>query len=78
QFQLLSVVKPWLLPLPCSTWKAANSTASTFEDVLAEAQALGYAEADPTFDVEGIDAAHKLTFDAAEPPRQQILLARPV
>ena len=32
-----------------------------FEDVLAEAQALGYAEADPTFDVEGIDAAHKLT-----------------
>ncbi len=32
-----------------------------FEDVLKEAQALGYAEADPTFDVEGIDAAHKLT-----------------
>lgn len=32
-----------------------------FEDVLQEAQALGYAEADPTFDVEGIDAAHKLT-----------------
>ena len=32
-----------------------------FADVLAEAQALGYAEADPTFDVEGIDAAHKLT-----------------
>ncbi len=31
-----------------------------FEDVLREAQALGYAEADPTFDVEGIDAAHKL------------------
>ncbi len=31
-----------------------------FDDVLAEAQALGYAEADPTFDVEGIDAAHKL------------------
>lgn len=31
-----------------------------FPDVLAEAQALGYAEADPTFDVEGIDAAHKL------------------
>ena len=37
----------------------------TFEDVLAEAQALGYAEADPTFDVEGIDAAHKLTILAA-------------
>ena len=34
---------------------------SNFDDVLAEAQALGYAEADPTFDVEGIDAAHKLT-----------------
>jgi homoserine dehydrogenase len=33
----------------------------TFNDVLKEAQALGYAEADPTFDVEGIDAAHKLT-----------------
>ncbi len=32
-----------------------------FAAVLAEAQALGYAEADPTFDVEGIDAAHKLT-----------------
>ena len=32
-----------------------------FADVLAEAQALGYAEADPTFDVEGVDAAHKLT-----------------
>ncbi len=31
-----------------------------FAEVLAEAQALGYAEADPTFDVEGIDAAHKL------------------
>ena len=32
-----------------------------FDEVLAEAQALGYAEADPTFDVEGIDAAHQLT-----------------
>ncbi len=32
-----------------------------FADVLAEAQELGYAEADPTFDVEGIDAAHKLS-----------------
>ncbi|MGD8207295.1 MAG: homoserine dehydrogenase [Thiohalocapsa sp.] len=32
-----------------------------FGDVLAEAQQLGYAEADPTFDVDGIDAAHKLT-----------------
>ncbi len=36
-----------------------------FQDVLAEAQALGYAEADPTFDVEGIDAAHKLTILAS-------------
>ena len=32
-----------------------------FEDALNEAQSLGYAEADPTFDIEGIDAAHKLT-----------------
>lgn len=37
----------------------------SFDDVLNEAQALGYAEADPTFDVEGIDAAHKLTILAA-------------
>ncbi len=36
-----------------------------FADVLAEAQALGYAEADPSFDVEGIDAAHKLTILAS-------------
>ncbi len=36
-----------------------------FVDVLAEAQALGYAEADPTFDVEGIDAAHKLAILAS-------------
>ena len=36
-----------------------------FEDVLKEAQELGYAEADPTFDVEGIDAAHKLTILAS-------------
>ena len=33
---------------------------SNFEDVLKKAQSLGYAEADPTFDVDGIDAAHKL------------------
>ncbi len=33
---------------------------SSFGDVLKEAQAKGYAEADPTYDVEGIDAAHKL------------------
>lgn len=36
-----------------------------FADVLGEAQAKGYAEADPTFDVDGIDAAHKLTILAA-------------
>lgn len=36
-----------------------------FADVLKEAQDLGYAEADPTFDVEGIDAAHKLTILAS-------------
>ncbi len=36
-----------------------------FDEVLREAQARGYAEADPTFDVEGIDAAHKLTILAA-------------
>ena len=38
---------------------------SSFADVLKEAQDLGYAEADPTFDVEGIDAAHKLAILAA-------------
>lgn len=36
-----------------------------FDSVLAEAQELGYAEADPTFDVEGVDAAHKLTILAS-------------
>ncbi len=36
-----------------------------FDEVLKEAQQLGYAEADPTFDVEGIDAAHKLTILAS-------------
>lgn len=38
---------------------------SGFDEVLAEAQRLGYAEADPTFDVEGIDASHKLTILSA-------------
>ncbi len=37
----------------------------SFEEALADAQANGYAEADPTFDVEGIDAAHKLTLMCA-------------
>lgn len=36
-----------------------------FDTVLAEAQRLGYAEADPTFDIEGVDAAHKLTLLSA-------------
>ena len=36
-----------------------------FADVLRDAQRLGYAEADPTFDIEGVDAAHKLTIMAA-------------
>ncbi len=36
-----------------------------FDEVLAQAQKLGYAEADPTFDVEGVDAAHKITLLAA-------------
>jgi homoserine dehydrogenase len=37
----------------------------SFADVLAEAQRLGYAEADPTFDIEGVDAAHKATLIAS-------------
>ena len=36
-----------------------------FDDVLKEAQRLGYAEADPTFDIEGVDAAHKATIMSA-------------
>jgi homoserine dehydrogenase len=36
-----------------------------FADVLKEAQRLGYAEADPTFDIEGVDAAHKATLMSA-------------
>lgn len=36
-----------------------------FETVLAQAQKLGYAEADPTYDIEGIDAAHKITLMSA-------------
>lgn len=37
-----------------------ESTGADFAETLVEAQALGYAEADPTFDIEGVDAAHKL------------------
>jgi homoserine dehydrogenase len=42
-----------------------RSSGATFARALADAQARGYAEADPTFDVEGIDAAHKLTIMSA-------------
>ena len=38
---------------------------SSFGEVLAQAQKLGYAETDPTFDIEGVDSAHKLTIMAA-------------
>lgn len=40
-------------------------TGVAFETALSEAQELGYAEADPTFDIEGVDAAHKLTLIAS-------------
>lgn len=42
-----------------------RSRGASFESVLKEAQAKGYAEADPSFDIEGIDAAHKLTILSA-------------
>lgn len=42
-----------------------SQTGAAFDAVLADAQRLGYAEADPTFDVGGIDAAHKLTILAS-------------
>ncbi len=42
-----------------------RSRGASFETVLKEAQAKGYAETDPTFDIEGIDAAHKLTILSA-------------
>src|SRR6516225_6374351 len=42
-----------------------ETTGRSFADVLAEAQRLGYAEADPTMDVGGFDAAHKITILAA-------------
>ncbi len=44
---------------------AMTEAGSDFGEVLAEAQRLGYAEADPSFDIDGIDAAHKLTILAA-------------
>ena len=42
-----------------------RETGRDFADVLAEAQQLGYAEADPSFDIDGVDAAHKLALLAA-------------
>jgi homoserine dehydrogenase len=42
-----------------------SAKGQSFADALADAQKLGYAEADPTFDVEGVDAAHKLTILAS-------------
>lgn len=42
-----------------------TATGRDFADVLQEAQALGYAEADPSFDIDGIDTAHKLSLLAA-------------
>jgi len=42
-----------------------EATGADFDDTLEEAKKLGYAEADPTFDVEGIDAAHKLSILSA-------------
>jgi len=42
-----------------------EKTGRSFDEVLADAQALGYAEADPTFDVDGIDTAHKLAILAS-------------
>lgn len=44
---------------------AMESTGADFGDVLSDAQDLGYAEADPAFDIEGVDAAHKLAIMAA-------------
>lgn len=44
---------------------AMRETGGEFADILAEAQALGYAEADPSFDIDGVDAAHKLAILAA-------------
>ena len=42
-----------------------RETGRDFDDVLADAQALGYAEADPSFDIDGIDTAHKLAILAS-------------
>ena len=57
------------------TEMAASGPTRTFDEVLQEAQTLGYAEADPTFDIEGIDAAHKLTILSALAFDQPLMLA---
>ncbi len=44
---------------------AMSENASSFGDILAEAQRLGYAEADPSFDIDGVDAAHKIAILAS-------------
>ncbi|WP_430388898.1 homoserine dehydrogenase [Blastomonas fulva] len=44
---------------------AMEKTGQDFAEVLAEAQARGFAEADPSFDIDGVDAAHKLSILAA-------------
>lgn len=44
---------------------AMSEQGREFEDILAECQKLGYAEADPSFDIDGIDAAHKLAILAS-------------
>ena len=49
-----------------------TQTGRSFDDVLAEAQAKGYAEADPSFDVDGVDAAHKLAILAAMAFAEQV------
>ena len=51
--------------LATSSSRRCATRGCSFDAVLAEAQARGYAEADPTFDIEGIDAAHKLTILSA-------------
>ena len=44
---------------------AMSENASSFGDILAEAQRLGFAEADPSFDIDGVDAAHKIAILAS-------------
>jgi homoserine dehydrogenase len=48
-----------------------------FATVLKQAQELGYAEADPTFDIEGVDAAHKATIMSASPSAFRCSSTRP-